>query len=94
MRPTPDAARPSACAIDVPATSRNIDVREEIIGSRRRVIADTVGLLPAMVVTAAGAQESAVGTRLPEQATATSLAHDVHAAQVQGVQGSILGKLP
>ncbi len=74
-------AEPSACVIDaqsvktstsVPASSQGIDTGKKIVGRKRSIITDTLGLLLAVLVTAAGVQGSAAGQRLLDQ---TASAH-------------------
>ncbi|MFE5406877.1 IS5 family transposase [Streptomyces sp. NPDC056580] len=74
-------AEPSACVIDaqsvktstsVPASSQGIDAGKKIVGRKRSIITDTLGLLLAVLVTAAGVQDSAAGQRLLDQ---TASAH-------------------
>ncbi|MGF0175873.1 IS5 family transposase [Streptomyces sp. Marseille-Q5077] len=68
---------PSACVIDaqsvktstsVPASSQGIDAGKKIVGRKRSIITDTLGLLLAVLVTAAGVQDSTAGRTLLEQA--------------------------
>ncbi|WP_399919869.1 IS5 family transposase [Streptomyces kanamyceticus] len=70
---------PSACVIDaqsaktstsVPATSQGIDAGKKIVGRKRSIITDTLGLLLAVLVTAAGVQDSTAGRTLLEQTAA------------------------
>ncbi|WTW32630.1 transposase [Streptomyces sp. NBC_00016] len=72
-------SEPSACVIDaqsvktstsVPARSQGIDVAKKIVGRKRSVITDTLGLLLAVLVTAAGVQDSTAGRVLLQQAAA------------------------
>ncbi|MFI2763610.1 IS5 family transposase [Streptomyces echinatus] len=72
-------AEPSACVIDaqsvktstsVPASSQGIDAGKKIVGRKRSIITDTLGLLLAVLVTAAGVQDSAAGQRLLDQTAA------------------------
>ncbi|MBB5109657.1 transposase [Streptomyces spectabilis] len=64
---------PSACVIDaqsiktstsVPARSQGIDAGKKIVGRKRSIITDTLGLLLAVLVTAAGVQDSTAGRTL------------------------------
>ncbi|MDN3297259.1 IS5 family transposase [Streptomyces ficellus] len=64
---------PSACLIDsqsiktsttVPLTSQGIDPAKKIIGRKRHIVTDTLGLLLAVTVTAASVHDSAAGTHL------------------------------
>ncbi|RBQ13983.1 IS5 family transposase [Spongiactinospora rosea] len=66
----------SACVIDsqsvktsanVPLSSQGTDAAKKIIGRKRHIATDTLGLLLAVVVTAASVQDSAAGTRLLDQ---------------------------
>jgi len=66
-------SEPSACLIDsqsiktsatVPLTSQGIDPAKKIIGRKRHIITDTLGLLLAVAVTAASVHDSAAGTQL------------------------------
>jgi hypothetical protein len=68
---------PSACVIDaqsvktstsVPARTQGIDAGKKIVGRKRSIITNTLGLLLAVLVTAAGVQDSTVGRTLFEQA--------------------------
>ncbi len=70
---------PSACAIDaqsvktstsVPASSRGIDAGAKIVGRKRSIVTDTLGLLLAVLVTAASVQNSTAGTALLDQVAA------------------------
>ncbi|MCT9011891.1 IS5 family transposase, partial [Streptomyces rhizosphaerihabitans] len=71
---------PSACVIDaqsvktstsVPARSQGIDAGKKIVGRKRSIITDTLGLLLAVLVTAAGVQDSTAGKTLLDQAAAS-----------------------
>lgn len=66
----------SACAIDaqsvktsanVPLTSQGVDAAKKIIGRKRHIATDTLGLLLTVLVTAASVQDSTAGTRLLDQ---------------------------
>lgn len=66
-------AQPSACVIDaqsvktstsVPAKSQGTDAGKKIVGRKRSIVTDTLGLLLAVLVTAATVQDSVAGTRL------------------------------
>ncbi|OKJ49479.1 transposase [Streptomyces sp. CB02009] len=70
---------PSACVIDaqsvktstsVPASSQGIDAGKKIVGRKRSIVTDTLGLLLAVVVTAASVQDSVAGTHLLDQVAA------------------------
>ncbi|MFD3622715.1 IS5 family transposase [Streptomyces sp. NPDC058676] len=73
-------AKPSACVIDaqsvktstsVPASSQGVDAGKKIVGRKRSIITDTLGLLLAVLVTAANVQDSATGQTLLDQVAAT-----------------------
>ncbi|GHJ97916.1 DDE transposase [Streptomyces sp. NE5-10] len=70
---------PSACVIDaqsvktstsVPASGQGIDAGKKIVGRKRSIVTDTLGLLLAVLVTAAGMQDSVAGTTLLDQVAA------------------------
>ncbi|WP_277441810.1 IS5 family transposase [Streptomyces sp. SPB162] len=70
---------PTACVIDaqsvktstsVPATSQGIDAGKKIVGRKRSIVTDTLGLLLAILVTAAGIQDSTAGQTLLNQVAA------------------------
>ncbi|MFD5521324.1 IS5 family transposase [Streptomyces sp. NPDC127066] len=70
---------PSACMVgaqrirtstSVPARSQGIDAGKKIAGRKRSIITDALGLLLAVLVTAAGVQDSTAGKTLLEQAAA------------------------
>ncbi|WP_206503220.1 IS5 family transposase [Streptomyces chrestomyceticus] len=72
-------AEPSAGVIDaqsvksatsVPAGSQGTDAGKKIVGRKRSIITDTLGLLFAVLVTAAGVQDTTAGTRLLDQVAA------------------------
>lgn len=72
-------ASPSACVIDaqsvktstsVPATSQGTDAGKKIVGRKRSIVTDTIGLLLAVLVTAASVQDSVAGTQLLDQVAA------------------------
>ncbi|MEU7584663.1 IS5 family transposase [Streptomyces sp. NPDC041068] len=69
--------QPSACVIDaqsvktstsVPTASQGIDAGKKIVGRKRSILTDTLGLLLAVLVTAAGVQDSTAGRVLLDQA--------------------------
>ncbi|MFE6974479.1 IS5 family transposase [Streptomyces sp. NPDC057682] len=73
------SAGPTACVIDaqsvktstsVPAKSQGIDAGKKIVGRKRSIVTDTLGLLLAVLVTAAGVQDSAAGQTLLNQVAA------------------------
>ena len=53
---------------NVPLTSQGTDAGKKIVGRKRGIITDTLGLLLAVTVTAAGLSENAAGTKLLDQA--------------------------
>ncbi|WP_172388233.1 IS5 family transposase [Streptomyces sp. MNP-20] len=66
-------AKPSACVIDaqsvktstsVPASSQGTDNAKKIVGRKRSIVTDTLGLLLAVLVTAASVQDSVAGTQM------------------------------
>jgi transposase len=70
---------PSACVIDaqsvktstsVPAMSQGTDAGKKIVGRKRSIVTDTIGLLLAVLVTAASVQDSVAGTQLLDQVAA------------------------
>ncbi|WP_405609027.1 IS5 family transposase [Streptomyces sp. NBC_00076] len=72
-------AEPSACVIDsqsiktsanVPAAGQGIDAGKKIVGRKRSIVIDTVGLLLAVLVTAASVQDSVAGRALIEKVAA------------------------
>ncbi|MFH9298311.1 IS5 family transposase [Streptomyces sp. NPDC017520] len=72
-------AAPSAGVIDaqsvktstsVPARGQGIDAGKKIVGRKRSILTDTLGLLLAVLVTAAGVQDSTADRTLLEQAAA------------------------
>ncbi|BCL12651.1 IS5 family transposase [Micromonospora sagamiensis] len=74
------AAQPSAAVIDTqsvktstnaPIATQGIDAGKKIVGRKRGIVTDTLGLLLAVVVTAASASDNTVGNGLLEQAKAT-----------------------
>ncbi len=56
---------------NVPLTSQGTDAAKKIVGRRRGIITDTLGLLLAVIVSAASLSENAVGTQLLDQAKKT-----------------------
>lgn len=73
------SASPSACVIDAqsvkastsaPATSQGTDAGKKIVGRKRSIVTDTLGLLLAVLVTAASVQDSVAGTQLLDQVAA------------------------
>ncbi len=72
-------AQPSACVIDaqsvktsasVPAAGQGTDAAKKIVGRKRSIVTDTLGLLLAVLVTAASVQDSDAGRILIEQVAA------------------------
>ncbi|MFE7111430.1 IS5 family transposase [Streptomyces sp. NPDC057575] len=72
-------AEPSAGIIDaqsvktstsVPAAGQGTDAGKKIVGRKRSILTDTLGLLLAVLVTGAGVQDSVAGTQLLSQAAA------------------------
>lgn len=68
---------PSACLVDaqsvktapsVPVTSQGTDAGKKIVGRKRSIMTDTLGLLLAVLVTAASVQDSVAGTQLLDRA--------------------------
>lgn len=73
------ASEPTACIVDtqsvktstnVPLTDQGIDAGKRIVGRKRGVVTDTLGLLLAVIVTAASVSDNAIGIRLFNQAKA------------------------
>ncbi|WP_328978484.1 IS5 family transposase [Streptomyces canus] len=73
-------AEPSACVIDaqsvktatsIPATSQGTDAGKKIVGRKRSIVTDTLGLLLAVLVTAASVQDSVAGTQLLDHVATT-----------------------
>ncbi|MFF4415679.1 IS5 family transposase [Streptosporangium sp. NPDC001559] len=71
---------PSACVIDaqsvktstdVPVADQGIDAAKKIVGRKRSIVVDTLGLLLAVLVTAASVPDSVAGTALVDQIAAT-----------------------
>lgn len=71
---------PSACIVDaqsvktstsVPVASQGMDADKKIVGRKRSIVTDTLGVLLAVLVTAASVQDSVVGTQLLDQVAAT-----------------------
>ena len=70
---------PSACVIDaqsiktstsVPASYQGTDNAKKIVGRKRSIVTDTLGLLLAVLVTSASVQDSVAGTQLLGQVAA------------------------
>jgi transposase len=73
------SAQPSACVIDaqsvktstsVPAAGQGTDAAKKIVGRKRSIVTDTLGLLLAVLVTAASVQDSDAGRSLVEHVAA------------------------
>ncbi|MEV7676699.1 IS5 family transposase [Streptomyces sp. NPDC088752] len=58
-------------SINVPLTSQGTDAAKKIVGRKRGILTDTIGLILAVTVTAAGLSENALGIRLLDQAKET-----------------------
>jgi transposase len=67
---------------NVPLTSQGIDQGKKIVGRKRNILADSIGLLLAVIVTAASAQDHATGALLLGHAAATHPA--LHKVWVDG----------
>ncbi len=73
-------AEPSAGVIDTqsvktstnaPRATQGVDAGKKIVGRKRGIITDTLGLLLAVIVTAASASDNTIGINLLDQAKAT-----------------------
>ncbi len=53
---------------NVPLTSQGTDAAKKIVGRKRGILTDTIGLILAVTVTAAGLSENVLGMRLLDQA--------------------------
>ncbi|WSR28698.1 transposase [Streptomyces sp. NBC_00272] len=68
VRPgSPLDAQSVKTSTSVPASSQGIDAGKKIVGRKRSIVTDTIGLLLAVLVTAASVQDSAAGTALLDQ---------------------------
>ena len=56
---------------NVPLTSQGTDAAKKIVGRKRGILTDTIGLILAVTVTAASLSENALGIRLLDQAKKT-----------------------
>jgi transposase len=56
---------------NVPLATQGIDAGKKIVGRKRGLVTDTLGLLLAVVVTAASVSDNAIGADLLDQATTT-----------------------
>jgi hypothetical protein len=54
----------------VPASSQGTDAGKKIVGRKRSIVTDTIGLLLAVLVTAASVQDSVAGAQLLDQVAA------------------------
>ncbi|WP_214111430.1 IS5 family transposase [Acrocarpospora catenulata] len=73
-------AEPTACIIDtqsvktstnVPLTSQGVDAGKKIVGRKRGIVTDTLGIILAATVTAASLSDNAIGMRLLDQVKTT-----------------------
>lgn len=55
-------------SVSVPVTSQGTDAAKKIVGRKRGILADTIGLVLAVTVAAAGLSGNAQGIRLLDQA--------------------------
>lgn len=74
-------AEPSACVIDaqsvktstsVPAAGQGIDAGRKIVGRKRNIVSDTLGILLAVLVTTASVQDSVAGGSTAATASTSS----------------------
>jgi hypothetical protein len=65
------AGRSLKTSTNAPLPTQGIDAGKKIVGRKRGIVTDTLGLLLAVVVTAASASDNTVGIDLLEQAKAT-----------------------
>lgn len=63
-------AQSAKTSTSVPAGSQGIDAGKKIVGRKRNIVTDTIGLLPAVLVTAASVQDSVADTRLLDRVAA------------------------
>jgi len=72
--------QPSACIVDtqsvktstnVPVTTQGTDAGKKIVGRKRGIVTDALGLLLAVIVVAASVSDNTVGTQLLDQAKTT-----------------------
>jgi hypothetical protein len=56
---------------NVPLATQGTEAGKKIVGRKRGIVTDTLGLLLAVVVTAASVSDNTIGTDLLDQATAT-----------------------
>jgi transposase len=73
-------AEPTACVMDtqsvktstnVPLTSQGIDAGKKIVGRKRGIVTDALGIILAVMVTAASLSDNAIGIRLLDHAKNT-----------------------
>lgn len=73
----------------VHAHNQGIDAGKKIVGRKRSIVTDTIGLPLAVLVAAASVQDSAAGTRLLDQVAAEhSLARDCETLPTRSEAGS------
>jgi transposase len=74
-KPAPTAAvldtQSVKTSTNAPVTSQGIDAGKKIVGRKRGIITDTLGIILAVVVTAASVSDNAIGTHLLDQAKNT-----------------------
>jgi transposase len=74
-RPEPTAAvidtQSVKTSTNVPVTSQGTDAGKKIVGRKRGIVTDALGLVLAVIVTAASLSDNAIGTRLLDQAKNT-----------------------
>jgi transposase len=108
-------ATPSACVIDpqsvktstsVPISSQGTDAGKKIVGRKRSIVTDTLGLLLAVLVSAASVQDSVAGTHLLNRVASDHPAvckvwvdggyrqHLVEHAATLGIDMEIVGRTP
>ena len=58
-------------SMNTPLTSQGADAEKKIVGRKRGTLADTIGLILAVTVTAASLSENALGIRLLDEAGKT-----------------------
>ncbi|WP_432190677.1 transposase [Streptomyces sp. Tue6028] len=56
---------------NVPLTSQSTDAAKKVVGRKRGILTDTIGLILAVTVTAASLSENALGIQLLDQAKKT-----------------------
>ncbi len=60
-------AQSAKTSTSVPATGQGVDAGKKIVGRKRSIVTDTLGLLLTALVTAASVQDSVAGTALLDQ---------------------------